>query len=300
MTPQSLCIDHPDGHLHVLRWPNPKAPPVLLSHGTGFCAGIWVPVAERLSGAFDVFALDRRGHGRTALAEADVPLSTFGDDLFPILALRPDAPWFGAGHSIGSTDLLFAAAAAPDRFAALALHEPTVAGAAPEAPEDQAIWAILADKRRGAFASPDHAYRTLRDKPTYAEWSEDAFHGYLRGAFAEADGAVALRCPPEREAALCRTIIKAMHNDPAVAEAFRSRLAGFRTPTRLICSTASPPIFPAMIERLRALIDAPPPDLLTAGHCLPMERPAAFTALALAAFGRPPRRLDDIQAVGAR
>jgi len=280
MFPQSLVLDHPTGNLHALHWANPGAPPLVLSHGTGFCAATWTPVAERLAGRFDVYAIDRRGHGGTDLGPVDVPLWAFGDDLAPLLARRPDAPWHGVGHSAGSTDLLFAAAAAPDRFIALALHEPTVAGP-PEAPEPQDIWAQLAEKRRGRFADAADVEASLRGKPVYAAWTDAAFAGYQRAGFRDTGAGLVLRCPPEQEAALCRTVIRAMHNAPDVVAAFGDRLAGYRVPTHLLRSEDSPPIFAVMVERLRRLIDALPPTVLAGGHCAPMERPEAFAEAVL-------------------
>ena len=56
---------------HYVRWAPERGarPPCILSHATGFCGMVWRRVAEALAVRYDVYALDRRGHGRSSKPE---------------------------------------------------------------------------------------------------------------------------------------------------------------------------------------------------------------------------------------
>ncbi|MFP5488904.1 MAG: serine aminopeptidase domain-containing protein, partial [Acidimicrobiia bacterium] len=68
------------------------APPLLLSHATGFHAHCFEPVAARLATRFRVDALDYRGHGLTPAPDGwQVDWSRFGDDALAVARhIAPD------------------------------------------------------------------------------------------------------------------------------------------------------------------------------------------------------------------
>ena len=67
----------------------PDAPPLLLSHATGFHAYCYEPVASRLTSRFRVYALDYRGHGETPAPEGwQVDWQRFGDDAVAVQLWR--------------------------------------------------------------------------------------------------------------------------------------------------------------------------------------------------------------------
>ena len=73
------------GHVVVHHRAAPGRPAALLTHGTGFCAATWTGVIEQLAGRFDLFAVDRRGHG-TSSAPADAyDFTDFADDAVRVI-----------------------------------------------------------------------------------------------------------------------------------------------------------------------------------------------------------------------
>ena len=116
MHPQDFRIGASDGTaLRVLHWPTEAAPKALLmiAHGMAEHAERYARLAEALTAAgYGVYALDQRGHGRTAeqgmlghYADADGWNKVVGDLAtlnHHIRKQHPQAPIFLLGHSMGS------------------------------------------------------------------------------------------------------------------------------------------------------------------------------------------------------
>jgi pimeloyl-ACP methyl ester carboxylesterase len=209
------------GHIHLdarLRLPEPwmirsadgvrvagydlggTGPDLLAVHATGFCAGVWTPVLDRLEG-FRRCALDVRGHGRSTTPSTGMDWhGTASDVLATIDALGLDRP-FGVGHSMGGASLLLAEQRRPGTFRGLWLFEPIVfpTSAIPE--EGDNPLAEGARRRRRRFDGPDEAYANFAAKPPLSALHPDALAAYVMHGFETAeDGSVALRCDPGTEA----------------------------------------------------------------------------------------------------
>ncbi|MDD0844098.1 alpha/beta hydrolase [Pseudomonas sp. Gutcm_11s] len=116
MQQQELWIDASDGTaLRVLHWPTAAAPKALLmiAHGMAEHAERYARLAEELTEAgYGVYALDQRGHGRTAergvlghYADAEGWNKVVGDLAtlnHQIRQQHPRSPIFLLGHSMGS------------------------------------------------------------------------------------------------------------------------------------------------------------------------------------------------------
>lgn len=97
---------------------------LLLVHATGFCAGVWGPLAGRLPD-HRLSALDVRGHGRSG-SPATMDWEATGQDVLATVdGLELDRP-LGVGHSMGGASLLMAEIQRPGTFAALWVFEPIV------------------------------------------------------------------------------------------------------------------------------------------------------------------------------
>jgi pimeloyl-ACP methyl ester carboxylesterase len=98
---------------------DPLGLPVILVHGTPGSAGGWVDyVVDPVPGTRTI-ALDRPGFGRTVPPDARIRLADQAD---AVLALAPpDRPVILVGHSLGGPIVAWAAAAHPERVAALVL-----------------------------------------------------------------------------------------------------------------------------------------------------------------------------------
>lgn len=175
---------------------------LLLVHATGFCAGVWTPIAAELS-EHRRAALDVRGHGRSGVPGAGMHWDgTAQDVLATIDALGLDRP-FGVGHSMGGASLVLAEQARPGTFRGLWLFEPIIFPPHPR-PTDGSGNPLAegARRRRDRFDSARVAYDNFAEKPPLSDLSPAALSAYVRYGFEEhPDGSVALRCRPEVEAA---------------------------------------------------------------------------------------------------
>ena len=85
--------------------------PVVLLHGLAEDHRSWDPVADHL-GAFNTFAVDLRGHGRTTAGQGAGTLSQLSEDLVMFLG-AVSGPAAVVGYSLGGAIALRAAAVAP-------------------------------------------------------------------------------------------------------------------------------------------------------------------------------------------
>ncbi|GAA1638398.1 alpha/beta fold hydrolase [Georgenia ruanii] len=96
--------------------------PVVLLHALGETSASWADFVPRCAEAADVYALDLRGHGRSAWS-GRYALSVMAADVIAFL----DALGLGrvdlVGHSLGGLVACLAASAAPDRVRKLVLED---------------------------------------------------------------------------------------------------------------------------------------------------------------------------------
>jgi len=203
-----------DGKISFLEWEAlPGAPVLVFSHANGFNASTYRALLQPLTGRFRIIAWDMRGHGETTL-----PLETarlrgwrvFRDDLIrqlDALAIRADVL---AGHSLGATASLLAAAARPDIARALVLAEPVMASdltalkAAIARPLGRSAkvnpLAGMALKRRAEFASREEAATRFTGRGAFATWPTEMVADYVESGVMPAGAAFRLSCPPHWEA----------------------------------------------------------------------------------------------------
>jgi pimeloyl-ACP methyl ester carboxylesterase len=182
------------------------APPLLLSHATGFHAHCYAPVAAHLSAHYRVLGLDHRGHGHTAAPDDwTVDWSRFGDDAVAVAeAIAPNGGLIGVGHSMGGSALLMAAARRPGVIERLILFEPIAFP--PSVPRihemDEHPIVVGARRRRRVFASYDEAIANFSDKPPLSVMTPEVLRSYVEHGFRPVDGGVELRCSPDLEAGI--------------------------------------------------------------------------------------------------
>lgn len=211
MNPDVDAFDHPrivagsDGLRLAIYDLGGEGPDLLLVHATGFCAGVWAPVAARLTG-FRVTALDVRGHGRSEPPPLDHPpgmswAGTGRDVLTAVDALGLTDP-VAAGHSMGGASLLIAELDRPEVFRSLWGYEPIVFPAAiAEATDGSNPLAEGARRRRASFPSARAAFDNFASKPPFDALDPRSLQAYVHHGFEELpDGSVTLRCLPEVEA----------------------------------------------------------------------------------------------------
>ena len=188
-------------------------PPLILLHPNGFCAGLYDPLARRLVERCRVVGVDLRGHGASDDLTA---VDKLGNDLAArdVLAVADHLEFdrFSVlGVSFGGAVGIEAAAAAPDRIAALLLCEaiaidPDSARPHPfgdgdgDGDGDHPL-AVGARRRRDAWDDREEVLASYGSRPPLDALDPEALAGYVRWGFRDRDdGRVELACRPETEA----------------------------------------------------------------------------------------------------
>lgn len=264
---------------------------VHFAHATGFHAGTYRSLFERLDPSLEVFALDQRGHGRTK-AEADPKKlrswDPYRDDLVAFLEAM-GGEFVLAGHSMGGIVSLGAEAARPEAVRGIVLVEPVMiprparylfALLQPLGAGWRIPLAKKARTRRDDFQSKEEAFESWRERPVFADWKEPFLHDYVEDAFeARPDGSgVKLTCTPEWKA---HTFAYSNPRYMAWVKAGRAPITLLRAGKGSTCPARS-----------RDDVRAARPDtkdvfLPECSHFIPMERPeAVIEAIEAMALGR--------------
>jgi pimeloyl-ACP methyl ester carboxylesterase len=272
--PRKRTIDLPSrgGAMAALDFgPANRPVDVIFSHANGFNARTYRSILSPLAQRLRILAIDLRGHGATTLPttiEGREGWPQFRDDLVALMAAVADDPVVLAGHSMGGTSSLLAAAAEPGRVKALALFDPVVmpAGMAvdPDAMQDNPL-AAGAERRRAIFASKAAVVEAYTGKGAFKTWSPEQLADYVEAGFRETEtGQVTLTSTPAWEASNFRT-----HNYDAWA-AFRAT----RCPIRILRAEAASTF---RLEGAEAELTATGrieiETVPGTSHFLPMERP---------------------------
>jgi len=271
------------GTMHVLDFgPQERPADIVFSHANGFNARTYRTILAPLAGELRILAIDLRGHGASDLpaqVEGREGWTLFRDDLLAFLEAEGAGPVVLAGHSMGGTASLLAAAASPERVKALTLFDPVLFDAAVLRPSAMAESPLVAGalRRRATFPSRAAALEAYRGRGAFRTWSEAQLADYVAAGFRDtAEGEVTLACTPAWEASSYRT----HHYDPWAA------LAATRCPVRILrAETGSTAWLQARLPALtgdgRVAVDT----VAGTSHFLPMERPDLVQAALREAVG---------------
>ena len=200
-------------------------PKVFFSHATGFHGRVFDTTISFLGDKYTCYSMDHRGHGRSGW-NGDAPLHwiAFADDLLEVShECCGEEKMVGVGHSMGAAALLMAALKKPEKFSALVLYEPIIFP--PEMRmlfglRDESPLAVLAKKRRDAFASYDEAISNFSKKPPMNAFDTSVLRDFVMHGLApesagfncsppdedghidSKNGPVHLRCKRENEASV--------------------------------------------------------------------------------------------------
>jgi pimeloyl-ACP methyl ester carboxylesterase len=183
---------------------------IVFSHANGFNGRTYRTILGPLGADLRILALDLRGHGAStlpAVIEGRQGWLEFRDDLLALLAAVCEAPVVLAGHSMGGTSSLLAAAAEPDRVRALALFDPVIFPAEAQG-ADVADSPLVAGalRRRATFPNRQAAFEAYLGRGAFRTWSEEQLTDYVAAGFRDTpDGEVTLSCTSAWEASNFRT-----------------------------------------------------------------------------------------------
>lgn len=259
--------------------PQTPNPDIVFIHATGFNARTYRAMLAPLGDRFSVWALDARGHGRTQLPAKVWGYSSWRahrDDLIALLETHATQPVALAGHSMGATVCLLAAARRPDLVSSLALIEPVIMPAAMYAAFELPLGPLAmrqvlpiargAARRRAHFASREEALEGFIGRGIFKTFPREAVEDYVGDGLIEDEkrGGFKLACAPRYEAAT----FTAQRHDPWAA------LRRVRAPIVMLRAEKNSTVFPAAAHRIAALKpDARIATVEGATHMLPIERP---------------------------
>lgn len=201
---------HRGGEMALLDFgPPDRAVDVVFSHANGFNARTYRTILAPLAREMRILALDLRGHGLStlpAVVEGRVGWREMEEDLLALLAAEASGPVVLAGHSMGGTTSLLAAAAAPGRVKSLVLLDPVIFPAAAQADAAESPLVQGALRRRPTFPSKAAALEAYVGRGAFKTWRREQIADYVEDGFREtATGEVTLACAPAWEASNFRT-----------------------------------------------------------------------------------------------
>jgi pimeloyl-ACP methyl ester carboxylesterase len=267
------------GEMAVLEFgPADRPVDVVFVHANGFNGQTYRALLAPLSAGLRVMAVDQRGHGSSRLAADPDHRRDWLDlreDLLALLAVLDQGPVVLAGHSMGATVSLLAAAEAPEAVRGLVLLDPVIM------PRAMALYARLpwtsgalwkrmpivqgALRRRAVFDSREAAFTAYRGRGAFRTWPEAMLADYVGGGFRDRDdGKVELACAPAWEA----SNYSAQAHDPWRA------MARLRCPARILrAERGSTARLGAAARLTRRYPKVRVETVADASHFLPMERP---------------------------
>ena len=283
-----VTTPHGDGEMAYLDFGDPARPvDAVFMHANGFNARAYRSILSPLAKDLRILAPDQRGHGATGLSTEREDRSSWNDlkdDLLAFLDAMKLSRVALAGHSMGGTASLLAAAEAPERVRALALFDPVilppavaVAADASAAHASPLIHGAL--RRRRHFPSRHSAIDAYRGRGAFRTWTEAMLVDYVEAGFKDLpDGTVELSCSPEWE------VSNYVHQAHDSWGAFERSVCPIRI---LRAETGSPGRIDERLEELTATgrirIDTVPGTT----HFLPMERPDLVREAILEAVAKP-------------
>ncbi|MNX57254.1 Haloalkane dehalogenase [compost metagenome] len=201
------------GEMAVLDFGDPARPvDLVFAHANGFNAYAYRSLLQPLSGALRIWAPDLRGHGRSRLPAEPAGRRSWKDhrdDLIALLDAVDGPPVALAGHSIGGTSSLLAAAERPERVSRLLLLDPVIWRREMVLVMNLPLVGRLADRnpivagtrrRRALFDSREQAQAAYRGRGAFKGWSDMMLADYLVDGLTETDRGFELTCSPAWEA----------------------------------------------------------------------------------------------------
>jgi pimeloyl-ACP methyl ester carboxylesterase len=197
-----------DGEMAALEFgPSDREFDLVFCHANGFNAQTYRTILTPLAAQMRILAIDLRGHGATDLPtelENRKGWGAYRDDLMALLPHVVQGPVTVAGHSMGATTSLMAAAQAPALISNLVLFDPVLMPERGDAsPGDIAQSPMVqgALRRRARFDSRAAAVAAYQGRGAFKTWSLEQLEDYVAAGFVDtADGAVELACAPAWEA----------------------------------------------------------------------------------------------------
>ena len=261
------------GTMAVLDFGDPKRPvDLIFNHANGFNAVTYRSILAPLASSLRILAPDLRGHGGTRLPtgmDGRRDWHDHRDDLISLLEAFPGPPVVMAGHSMGGTSSLLAAAERPDRVSQLVLFDPVIWGGLTNVLfrtpllrrfSDRIPLVKSARRRRATFDSREQALAAYRGRGAFKGWPDTVLIDYLADGLTPVDDGFILSCAPAWEAS---NFVSQGHNPWRAMKTYRK-------PIRILkADTGSITQIPAHPRGMAHVTVETVPDT---GHLFPMTR----------------------------
>ncbi len=175
----------------------PGAPLLHLAPANGFPPRTYLPLLRKLSGFRCVCLPPRALWGEQAPPTEYRAWNVEADDLLAGFAAHGMRDVVAVGHSLGGLVSMLALLKAPEHFRALIMLDPpilppdmlgVIRAAWNDGNIDQMPLVQGALRRRQRFAGPGDAFQRFRQKPLFADWSDEALWLYVQHGIKRSDG----------------------------------------------------------------------------------------------------------------
>ncbi len=265
----------PDGEFHYIDWGG-SGPLAHFAHATGFCAGAYTPMAERLRPHLRILGMDDRGHGKTKAPSDPWELKNwdiFAEDLERFFD-HLNEPVIAMGHSRGAVASLLVAIRRPELVRALVLIDPTIlpfgwmwlwflakkTGVARFLPI-----VARASRRKSVWPDAEAILTAYRDKAPFRVWQDGFLEAYIANCTEETgQGSIRLCCEPAWES---RCFYVCPH------DVWR-HIPQLQQPTLVLYGAESDTFLNSAARRLKAKVPSVTFRCFEGtSHFVPMERP---------------------------
>lgn len=240
--------------IHYTRTGGQK-PPLILLHGLMTNGTCWTPIARILQEDYDIFLPDARGHGRSSTPEQGYSYEEHAADVISLIDTLGLVQPVLVGHSMGGMTAAVVASRSPERLSGLVLADPTFL----LLERQKEVYASnVAEQHRKILQEPKEdllAKLRLRHKHRPQELLEQFTEARLQTSV----HAFEVLKPPNPD--------------------YQALIQALSLPCLLVIGSENPVVSPeiaAELVRLNPLLQTA--QIREAGHGLPFDQPAAFSA----------------------
>jgi len=266
----------------------PSGRPVIhFIHGNGYNGLTYLPMLKALSSDYDLFISDIQGHGESEAGDGFLgwnETAQLCDEVWRKFRHHwSGVPHYGMGHSFGGIMTAFMMTRDAALFERAVLLDPIIftpsmlwvmrLGTAAGLWQKNGM-ASRTRRRRQHWPDREAAYAAFQGRGMFRGWQEEALWAYVNHALKETDAGVALKCPPELEAAIFSGFPKRLWRT----------LKHVPTPTHVIHGTDTYDFVLKSVSRLESLNPCFSVESVSGGHCFMQQQPALAAERARAAL----------------
>ena len=251
-------------------------PLIYFLHGNGFCGLTYLPMLKALIDDFDLIISDLPGHGDSDVGRKFAPWNGSAKCALDVLhyfsqQLPEGTKVYGLGHSYGGVITGLMAGRDPSCFDKCLLLDPVIFSKNMLNLMKAADFVGLLDNTKLAKSARNRnqhwpnrvtAYKALRGKGGFKNWSDESLHAYVSYALTESRDGVSLKCPAKIEAKIYSSYPNRLW----------SYLKKVSMPCKILMAKKS---FPFIRDSVGKLSHHPAYsiDTIEGGHCFMQEQP---------------------------